>query len=408
MWNRRILVCLSGPWGLENKPCWIKCRLNFPEDYPNSAGPRLDLERVPNMSEERAVTLMQDIEEITAAYCHRQLSSLEPVIRYLLGERRVKDLLMLLEVPVNNELDIVQQSAQSSSDEDDDEVQDQDLDASLGTLDISNARYNIPLPKICGALWSNDGRLVCFFPRKEEKVHSLFDTFSIQASENSLRSQKTIFQNFGHLSKGAFNQRRRSSNGSESTSDSDFTSSSESSSSSEATDTPDQLFLPSIALGESSFVKHHDVGLVESHYSGGAPLEQNIEPSPNYVCVHDFQDLLPSKKVLAQRYTLSEDPQFCCAHNASVAEEAGYQELADVWSLVALIHQKYVPLDVIFQSHRKESSPIDARRNVYPLRSRDSAIDLSFDSTEAGPGKSKVDHAWEEHPFWHLWVANEL
>lgn len=409
MWNRRMLVSLYGPWGLENKPCWIKCRLDFPEDYPNSAAPRLDLERVPNLREDRAASLLEDIGEITAAYCHHQLGSLEAVIRYLLGERRVEDLLTLLEVPVNSELDVAQRSAASSSDEDDDEIEAHDLDTSLGTLDTSNAGYNIPLPKACGALWSNDGRLVCFFPRKEEKIHSLLDTFSIQASEYSLRSQKSIFENFGHLSKSLYNQRRRSSSDSESTSDHDITSSSGSSSSSEVTDIPNQLFLPSIALGESNFVKRHDVTLVESQYSGGAHPEQNPEPSPNYVCVHDFQDTLPSKKVLAQRYILSHDRQFCCRHNASVAEEAGYEELADVWSLVALICQKQVSQDAIIHSHGKDPRAIASCRDVHPLRSRDSAIDLSFDSTEARSEKSITDHVgWDQHPFWHPWVANEL
>ncbi|KAL8829483.1 MAG: hypothetical protein Q9191_001990 [Dirinaria sp. TL-2023a] len=361
------------------------------------------------MREERAASLLEDLEEITAAYCHRQLSSLEAVIRYLLGERRVEDLLMLLEVPVNSDLDVAQRSAQSSSDEDEDELKAHDMDTSPWTLETSNAAYNIPLPKACGALWSNDGRLVCFFPRKEENVHSILDTFSIQASEHSLRSQTSIFENFGHLSK-LYNQRRRSSSGGESSSDYDAASSSESSSSSEVTDVRNRLFLPSIALGDSNFVKRHDVALVESQYSAGAPLEQNPDPSPNYVCVHDLQDLLPSKKVLAQHYILSEDRQSCCDHNANVAEAAGYQELADVWSLVALICQRNVPPSAISQSQGKEPSrAIAARRDTHPLRSRDSAIDLSFDSAELTSEKSISNNVGRnQHSFWHLWVANEL
>lgn len=403
-----MLVSLSGPWGLENKPCWIKCRLDFPKDYPDSAALRLELEHVPNMREERAASLLEDIEEITAAYCHRQLSSLEAVIRYLLGERRVEDFLLLLEVPANSELDVAQRSAQSSSDEDEDELKAHNLDTSPWTLETSNVAYSIPLPKACGALWSNDGRLVCFFPRKEENIHSLLDTFSIQASEHSMRSQTSIFENFGNLSK-LYNQRRRSSSGGESTSDYEATSSSESSSSSEVTDLPNRLFLPSIALGDSNFVKRHDVALVESQYSAGAPLEQKPEPSPNYVCVHDFQDLLPSKKVLAQRYILSEDRQYCCDYNASVAEEAGYHELADVWSLVALICQKGVPPSANFQSHWKGPRAIAARRDVHPLRLRDSAIDLSFDFIEPRSEKSITNNVgWDQHSFWHLWVAHEL
>ena len=409
MWNRRILLSLNGPWGLENKTCWIKCCLHFPERYPDSAAPRFELVNVPNMSEGRAGSLSEDIDEITAAYCQHQLSSLEPIIRYLLGERRVEELLLLLELPLSSELDIAQRSTQSSSDEDDDEIQANDLDTNLGALDSSSTRYNIPLPKACGALWSNDGRLVCFFPRKEEKVQSFLDTFSMQASERSARSQRSIFENFGHLSKSLYSQRRRrSSSSSGSASDEYATSSSGSTSSSEITDTPNQLFLPSIGLGESTFAKRHEAGLIESQYSGGVPLEQTSESSPNYVCLHDLQDLLPSKQVLAQRYILCKDRQFCCVHNSRVAREAGYQDLADIWAIIAVICQRQLPPHVGSRALEKRPNVSAARGSIHPLRSKDSAIDLSFDSTEADFEKMTDHYDGNRHSFWHLWAVDTL
>ncbi|KAK5069046.1 hypothetical protein LTR16_009682, partial [Cryomyces antarcticus] len=93
---------------------------------------------------------------------------------------------------------------ESSSDEEDgmgpdfNGLQFQDMDTN-GTdiLGTANANANVPLPKACGALWAEDGRLVCFFPPKEENK-SLLKTIALQSNGRSTRNHK-MFEGFGRL-----------------------------------------------------------------------------------------------------------------------------------------------------------------------------------------------------------------
>lgn len=146
-------------------------------------------------------------------------------------------------------------------------------------------------------------------------------------------------------------------------------------------DAPNMFFLPSIGTGERIVDRQHDVTWVDSQWSGGGSVTGHTsELSPFYISLKDYRDLLPSKKSLAQRYTLNQDRSLCCLHNAQVAEHADCQELADIWSLIAVtLQNEVIPLPSL---QPEGIAKLTATSGQYRrLRSKDSGIDLSFDET---------------------------
>jgi len=414
MSNRRILIAFPGPWGSEKKSVRVKCRIQFPNGYPDTSVPSFTFEASPNLSDGRAEDLSDEISQISTACCEHKLSSLEAILRYLLGESTLEETLLSLKARSSSDLDAVQSLAQSSSDEDDEDLQVQAMDMSQEVLAVSNTQYNVPLPKACGALWANDGRLICFFPQKEEKVPSLFDTHSMRPSERSTRSHKAIFEGFGRFNRRPEQTNLRRSLIAPADSDSEGSvysySSSESTSSIDDFNATNQLFLPAIGLREARVENSIEEATGESQWSSGDPEHGTAVPSNhNYVTLHDFQDLLPSRPLLARKYILSDDRQYCCVHNARVAREADLYDLADIWDLVGLMVDGQVPLELALDHCQSEPAAMHARRATHPLKSKDSAIDLSFDANEEGPSKGHFRGSrWGRHPFGQQWLVEEL
>jgi len=410
MSNRRILIAFPGPWGSEKKSIRVKCRIQFPNGYPDTTVPSFTFEASPNLSDGRAGDLSDEINQISTACCEHNLSSLEAILRYLLGERTLEENLLSLRARSSNDLDAVQSLAQSSSDEDDDDLQVQAMDMSQEALVVSTTQYNVPLPKACGALWANDGRLICFFPHKEEKVQSLFDAHSLKASERSTRSHKAIFEGFGRFNKRPEQNILRRSLIGPANSDSEGSeysySSSESTSSLDDVNATNQLFLPAISLREANFA---EIAAGESQWSSGDPEHGTTVPSNhNYVTLHDCQGLLPSRPHLARNYILSDDRYYSCVCNARVAREAELYDLADIWDLVGLMVCGQVPLELALD-HRQSKSTVMHACRPHPLKSKDSAIDLSFDAKEEGSSTDLFrSSTWGQHPFGQQGLVEEL
>ena len=413
MLNRRFLMLLFGPWGPERKIIWVKCRIKFPEGYPESAIPSFAFEDSPGLMKERQAQIVDEVSQISVACQEQQLSSLETNLRYLLGERTLEESLDLIKSRLSHELETILTSAQSSSDEDEDDTdrQAQALDTSQTTLAVSNSQYNVPSPKACGALWANDGRLICFFPHKEEKPQPFFDSSSLKASERSWKSYKTVFESFGQVNKRQEQSRSQRSlfenPDSDSSSDSYSYSSSASSSSMEGINLTHQVFLPSIGLPDARLGKQSETFLDESQWSSGeVGAERAIFSNQNYVSLHDYQELLPSRPDLARKYVLSGDSYYCCTYNARIAEKANLHDLAEIWSLLALLVQDQIS---IATSSKVQPNDDTATQAANPLRSKDSAIDLSFDSELELPITDKLKSViWGQHPFGREWLVEEL
>ena len=396
MLNRVIVLSLVGPWGSAGNSSWIKCHIQFPDSYPLER-PRFAVKESPNTTDQQVAQLSNDIELILAAYLGGQRNSLEAVILYLLGESDLDHSLLWLRTRMNSELDVPHNSAESSSDEDD------RLDTN-DALTASNTQYNVPLPKACGALWADDGRLVCFFPRRLEKLTSLVDTLSLK-----FVGQMGRFEGFGRLDQGLLAQKRPPTANTAESGDSDFEDSSSSSDTSRSSDgivAPGQLFMPSMAWHGGPSEGPPEQSVDEMHGSIGAVWDTESGLSSNYLSIHDCHDVLPFKQSLARRYILFAEPQTCCAYNSRVAAEDGAQDVADVWSLVELILKKEVPLDIMQHPHSTESILVAARRAARPLRMEDSAIDLSYDMAEDVQECASVK--WGEHPFGSRWLVDSL
>ena len=402
------------------------CRIRFPTMYPSLAAPTFEFERTTLMSNESLIHISAEVGKIAETYLAHQKSSLEASLRYLLGEQNLEESLSWLQQRRDShDLDLAQDPALSSSDEDDEvlggttNLETQGMYLSDGTIAVSNAQYNVPLPKACGALWADDGRLVCFFPPKEDKIPSLLDSLSLRTSDRSSKSRKTIFEGFGRLQNGSIIPKRLTSTA-ETTRDghSDFeessTSSSGSSHSSEGNGVLRHHFLPSVAW-RGSLAETQDALSVDDSYksSGGAGVTHSASSKcSNYVVIHDCSSFLPSKRHLACEYEISGKGSECCEINARVAEKNGDLDLASIWNLLRLLLKDEVPLEMMhhpYQNNNAESIMVVARRIAFPLKSKESAVDLSFDMADDSMhsiirGKIK----WGYHPFGRRWLIDSL
>jgi len=122
-----------------------------------------------------------------------------------------------------------------------------------------------------------------------------------------------------------------------------------------------------------------------------------------------MHDLLPAKRRLAQEYEIFGDGPSVCAHNAEVARSLGYEDLAEIWSLIRLILYNEVPLEILEQTYRKEPILVLARRALVRVKRKDSGLDLQFDEPEgvANPklyGRVK----WGRNPFASTWLIPAL
>ena len=350
-----------------------------------------------------------------------QRSSLEAMLRYLLGERNLEECLLWLKKRQESvDLESTQDLAVSSSDEEDESLgryageQAESMGASDSMIAVSNAHYNVPLPKACGALWAGDGRLVCFFPSKQEKESSLLD-LSIRASDRSSGSRKNVFEDFGRLHNDSSRQKRGSSTletiesgGSDPEYSSAFSSSS--SSSSDNMGLPRHHFMPSMAWRGDVFEAHQRPAIDDSQKSSGDTgfAKSTMMSSGNYVAIHGLTQLLPAKKHHAEGYTVH-DGSSSCAHNSCIAREGGDPDLADVWSFVELIIKEEVPLELKVIPESEAPVVVIARRTASELKPRDSAIDLSFDATQEERKPSQRGSVkWGNHPLGRRWFIDSL
>ena len=402
MLNRVVTLSLMGPWSSTGTSTWIKCRVQFPDSYPETAGLILTIKESPNTTDEQLKDIDREVQLITKAYMARQFSSLEAIIRYLLGERDLNKSLLWLASRPDGEPDVPHNSAESSSDEDD-QLQSSQIDMNE-SLAASNTQYNVPLPKACGAFWADDGRLVCFFPQRREKSNPLIGKLNLKTA-----SQKGVFEGFGRLDQHTVMTKRPPYLDTSDSGDSEFecfSSSSDSSTSSYGANPSGQLFMPSMTWPTGALETLNDQSVDESHRSTGAAGDNPLGSSANYVSIHACDDLLPSKQKLAEEYIISSDHQECCSHNSRVAAELGAHDTADIWSLVKLIIRKQVPSEAV-QDYRKDESIVEAaRRAVHPLQTRDSAIDLSYDLTEDTTAAAMVQ--WGGHPFGSRWLVDSM
>lgn len=405
--RRTATVTLNGPWGENEAPVFMRISIRFPPDYPVSATPHCSIEKTTSYISESTISkLDSEIKALAEVYKNRKRGSLDAIISYLLGERDLEESISWLSDGALTDSGVTQDE-ESSSDEEDEvgadfatpamEMSGTDI---LGPL---NANANVPLPRQCGAVWSRDGRLVTFFPPKPEPK-PMFSNLEALRNDSRTYKSKRIFEMLGQLNKESPDPGRKSSSAVDNPEDSDSQGSWETSSSS-SSGSPVRGGLSGIAPpvawrgGPLKFQRS------SQHSSAGYEVKP-IAPKPkSIVTIRNLEDLLPAKRELAERYEIFGEASDVCSHNAAVATDCGYSELADIWNLVGLILADQVPLEVMQQSYRREPILVVAKRTAVQIRKKDSGLDLSFDEPEAiAKPKLKSRVKWGYHPFGRVLV----
>ncbi|KAI9786380.1 MAG: hypothetical protein M1839_006840 [Geoglossum umbratile] len=424
--NRAVTVSMNGPWGYGRKPVYVRLEINFPVDYPEASAPEFKLEKTTSISDESLAEIYRDLHAIADGYASRKRGCLEAVLCYLLGERGLEDSTAWL-----NEDDGITgteiEADDSSTDEeaiaaDPSGSHSQDLDMlGTGLFGAVNKHANVPLPKACGATFSQTGKLVCFFPPREDKTKSLLSALVLKETDRSSRGQK-IFEGFGRLHAGSPGPKRKipSMDGREEegydSSDDSFASSSGSSGFSDGDPGLPTRYNVSLAWRNHPIIGRRfrrTQSTDRSQRSGGTGAATNkplaMKPK-NIVSIHSFEYLLPAKRELAEEYVIYGDGPDVCVHNAKVAAKYGAQELVDVWEFARLILHNEVPLEIMPQPHRREPILVVAHRVAETVRRRDSGLHLEFEDEEMDISSSGLMGRvkWGRHPLGGRWFIDAL
>lgn len=404
MEKRTLAASMNGPWGDDGNPIYIKVNVTFPEQYPGTKPPTFTLNKTQLMSDQVYYKLKGELQQIANSKTSTKQGCLESALCYLLGEIDLEASTSFLEGDIRDLDDLDALADESSSDDDDEDVpvgastllsQELDTSATGDTLGPVNRNVNVPRPRYCGARFSSTGKLVCFFPPKEEKVKSLLETMVI--NNNARVKGKPLFETFGRLHHNTSPQPNKAySLASESRSDSDGSDSDESISS----DSDNGRFsvlryhLPEYfrrTAGKRGFGRRSPTMLSQKSSAGGTNTGTGIgsgisktRPAKpkNLLSIHDISELLPSKMILAKEYAIFGDGPDVCETNAAVAERHGFEGLADVWRYAAMLLHNEVPLQVLDQNHRQEPIFVIAQNAAKKMRrdsGSDSGLDLSYD-----------------------------
>ncbi|KAH8811466.1 hypothetical protein F5884DRAFT_672600 [Xylogone sp. PMI_703] len=406
--KKTIVVSMNGPWGEESSPIYIRVTITFPEQYPETKAPSLTIGKTSLMPDATYNRLKQEVQQIAAGFVSRKKGCLEAALCYLLGEVDLETSVTFFKdgEDLDDDDDLDGLADESSSDDDDVNIpagasammsQELDASATADMLTPAHRNANVPLPRFCGARFTGDGRLVCFFPPKEEKVKSLLGALIDNNKERS--KSDPVFETFGRLHNNSSPIPRNKSMSiteesraeSELSDDSDVSSSSDSDSS--------HFHVPRFPMADywrrphhRSYVKTSTIQSQKSSANGtgtgtgtGTGVSRSRSSKPkNIIALHDISYLLPSKKELAEEYAIFGEGPSVCENNAQVAEKYGFNDRADIWRYVAILLRNDVPLEVLDRSEQLGEPLLviakDAVKRYRRNSGSDSGVDLTYDT----------------------------
>lgn len=410
--QRKATISLHGPWGADGASLFIKADIKFPVDYPRASIPTFNIQKTAAVTDQLGAGLVSDLKTIAESYLSRKRGCLEGTIRYLLGESTLEESIAWIPGETAETVKSPVNTGDDSSDEDEVGLShSQDLGMSSELLRPVNANVMVPVAKACGALWANDGRLVCFFPPKKDKSTTMLETLGFKEMTRLSRSDK-VFEGFGRLQAASPGPRitgtiASTDDGvSEYSDESDTGSSSSSGSSDMLSGLQTRFPAPQTWRSAGSLGFHRPRSTDNSQRSiGGSGHIKPSEASQTVVSIHDLSSLLPAKRELASKYRICGKSADVCAHNASVALDHGYHELAQIWGLVKLILLNQQNPGFQFDPE------IVQRRFFGPTRRKDSAVDMSFDTSnpiQLPNGAAGRGLQWGNHPFGRSWLIPAL
>ena len=177
-----------------------------------------------------------------------------------------------------------------------------------------------PPPRLCGARFSHDGRLVCFFPTKEEKAKALFT--SPEGIKERAKGEP-FFPGFGRMIpespiRNKYSQDDTSATDDQSDSDESGRSSTSSTDSESTSMHKSSLWYhPGRSLGRTwsgnRSVRSSGGGTGVGTGTGTGASKKRAAKPRNVVSIHDIRNDLPSKKEFAQEYLIFGDGARCAA-----------------------------------------------------------------------------------------------
>lgn len=415
-----LKASLKGPWGVDGESIFIKVAVDIPTNYPKSRAPKFMVEKTLFMPDQTHDKIEREVNHLANQFVKRKENCLAVTFSYLLGEVDLETSTSLFSNVGDSGDDMDNLADESSSDDDDandiptggSASMSQELTAST-ELDPTTAlaptqRISAPpLFRLCGARFSNDGRLICFFPTKDQKSKALFPLSSPDAYRDHQKGEPN-FAGFGRLAQDSPPPKPRFSNDGisamdEQSGESDESDGSTSSSDSELTTMhkislwyqPGLRFRRTYSANES--VRSSGGGTGAGTGTGTGTSRKRPGKPKNILSIYDLRDSLPSKKQFAEEYAIFGDGSEVCEHNAEVARKYGYLDLVDIWKYAALLLRQGIPLEVHEQHNRNESVLVIARDVVSRSRDEDGDdTDLSFKTGHTNlSGRVK----WGHHPL---------
>ncbi|KAK2735794.1 hypothetical protein FQN55_001976 [Onygenales sp. PD_40] len=419
--QRKTTVSMHGPWGADGSSLFIKVDIKFPLEYPRAAIPVFNVQKTSSVTSQLASTITSGLRTIAETYLPQKRGSLEGALRFLLGEHTVEESIALVQRQAPEPLkspDILDGDESSDEDEEGGQFRGNSLGlSSSGLLRPVNANVMVPVSKTCGALWTNDGRLVCFFPAKKEKSASFMGSMAL--SDMRLARNDRVFEGFGRLQTGSPGPKHSSGVGTgrgtitdDGASDYSDDSSVETSSSSGSSDLlgnlPPQFHAPNTwRSGSLGFYRSRSAENSQKSTTGVGTAKSSSENSHNTISIHDLSDMLPAKRELAKEYQVFGNRPDVCAHNMAAAASFGNFDLAHVWGLVRLMLQNQISPDI----YPGNDIVVVARQALRDVKRKDSGVDMSFDKIRkrrpsASSRSDKIK--WGEHPLGGRWLVPAL
>lgn len=337
MSQRKVTLSLQSPWGEQGAPVYTRVDLRFPKTYPKEARVILHLQRTNSISPEVHKKISTDIQSIAEAYLSRGRGCVEAVVRYLLREQSLEQVVSWIMRDSMTDSKIIE--AANMADEDADDSEDDQLEA-VPNVNNASGENRVPLAKRCGAMWSECGKLACFFLPKNTEPASLLSTLGTGQLDEP-ESEK-LFGGFGRFQ--IVSPPRKLKAPSNMTADEP------------GSDTSDEesLLFPSSSSSDSStefdvqpkFVpwQRRPLDSLQRSKSANGSQKSTVlegfkaaETGRNaFWAIHDLTELLPSKRVTAEDYQVNGDISTLCERNAKVAERNMQEDIASIWRLVAL------------------------------------------------------------------------
>ncbi|KAI0476164.1 hypothetical protein GGR56DRAFT_641460 [Xylariaceae sp. FL0804] len=402
---------LKGPWGADGDTIYITVRVDVPANYPKSKPPSFLVEKTALMAEQTYRRLNQEVNQLASRFSRKRQNCLEVAFSFLLGEVNLSNSDTFFKNVKDLDDGLAGLADESSSEEEDNDIpagasahMSQDLSAST-ELDSSLAPVNRPtmppLPRFCGARFSNDGKLVCFFPTKEEKARALF--FSPNDTGKERPKGEPTFAGFGRLQQDSTPPRNR--HRSDEVSVADDQSDSEGSEGSSSSSDSETTYMHKINMWHLPGRRFRKAfsGSYSVHSSGGGTgigtgtgtgaSKRRFGKPKNIVSIHDISEDLPSKREFAHEYLIFGNGAEVCEHNAQVAQKYGRPDLVDVWRYAALLLRGDIPLELLEHGRRHDSILVIAKDAVSQIGSDKSTSSVEDGTTLTGRVR------WGQHPL---------